>query len=70
MQFQIDNRGGRTPQARPEFTQVGDKIIASTIWRGDDGRDIERFQVLTIRGESIVDMQGFRTRGEAERFAR
>jgi hypothetical protein len=30
----------------------------------------ERYQVLTIRDGRIVDMQGCRTKREAERFAR
>lgn len=35
---------------------------------GDEPR--ERFLVLTIRDGKIVDMQGCRSRREAERFAR
>ena len=50
--------------------QVGDKIIGSTIWRDDDGEDVERYQVLTLRDGKIADMQGCRTRSEAERIAR
>ena len=69
MEFQIRSRG-RPPRTRPEFTQVGDKIIGATAWRDQDGRDVERYQVLTIRNGKIADMQGFRTRREAERFAR
>jgi hypothetical protein len=68
LRFQIRKRGGRPPQVAPEFTQVGDRIISSTVWRDEDGRDVERFQVLTVRDERIVDMQGFRTAREAERF--
>lgn len=48
---------------------MGDKIIGSTVWRDERGRDVERYQVLTIRDGKIADMQGFRTRREAERFA-
>jgi hypothetical protein len=55
---------------QPEFTVVGDKIIGSTSWVGDDDRRVERFQVLTIRDGKIIDMQGCKTRREAERFAR
>ena len=69
MRFQLEHRG-RPPQVQPDFTQIGDKIIGSTIWRDDDGTDVERYQVLTIRGGKIADMQGFRTRRQAERFAR
>jgi hypothetical protein len=50
--------------------QVGDKIIGSTIWRDDDGEDVERYQVLTLRDGKIADMQGCRTRSDAERIAR
>lgn len=71
MRFQIGKRGGRTPSIEPEFTVVGDdRIIGSTVWRDEDGKRIERFQVLTIRDGKIVDMQGCETRRQAERFAR
>jgi hypothetical protein len=71
LQFQIDKRGGRTPKAQPEFTLVGDdRIIGSTVWLDEDGRRIERYQVLTIRDGKIVDMQGCETRRQAARFAR
>ncbi len=57
-------------EVQPEFTLVGDdKIIGSTHWRDENGKDVERFQVLTIRDGKIVDMQGCRSRREAERFA-
>lgn len=56
--------------ARPEFVQIGDKIIGSMQWAGGEGRSQERFQVLTIRDGKIVDMQGCRSKREAERFAR
>jgi hypothetical protein len=36
---------------------------------GTDGRRQVRYQVLTFRGGKIVDMQGCRSRREAERFA-
>jgi hypothetical protein len=63
--FQTEKRG-RPVEVQPEFTLIGDdKIIGSTHWA-----DEERFQVLTIRDGKIVDMQGCRTRREAERFAR
>jgi hypothetical protein len=70
LRFQIGKRGGRPIDVRPEFTQVGDRIIGSTIWRDEHGRDVERYQVLTIRDGKIADMEGFRTRRQAERFAR
>ena len=70
LRFQIKNRRGRPPQVQPEFTQVGDKIIGSTIWRDAEGQDVERYQVLTLRDGKIVDMQGCRSRREAERIAR
>lgn len=47
-----------------------DKIIGSAEWTGGDGRRHERYQVLTIREGKIVDMQGCRSRCDAERFAR
>lgn len=68
MRYGIARRGA--PAVQPEFTQIGDKIIGSTVWRDDEGRDVERYQVLTIRDGKIADMQGCRTREEAERFAR
>ena len=55
----------------PEFALVGDdKVIGSTRWLDRAGRTHERFQVLTIRDGKIADMQGCRSRREAERFAR
>jgi hypothetical protein len=68
LRSQIQGRG-RQPQVQPEFTRVGDKIVASTIWRDEDGEDVERYQVLTIRDDRIVDIQGCRSRRDAERFA-
>lgn len=46
------------------------QIIGSTQWLGADGTRHERFQVLTLRGGKIIDMQGCATRRQAERFAR
>jgi hypothetical protein len=65
----LHKREGRPPLVQPEFEQVGDRIIGSTVWRDESGRDVERYQVLTIRDGKIADMRGFRTRREAERFA-
>jgi hypothetical protein len=63
--------GERRVQVQPEFTQVGDnKIIGSTQWTGADGIRLDRHQVLTFRAGKIIDMQGFASRREAERFAR
>jgi hypothetical protein len=43
----------------------------STSWFQDDGSPRqERYQVLTLRGDTIVDIQGCSSRREAERFAR
>ena len=51
---------------RHDFELVGDdKIIGSTEWLGQ-----ERYQVLTVRGGKIVDIQGCTSRHAAERFAR
>jgi hypothetical protein len=56
---------------QPEFSRVGDnKIIGSTQWTGADGIRHESYQVLTLRGGKIIDMQGCASRREAERFAR
>jgi hypothetical protein len=56
---------------RPEYTALGDDtIIGSTLWVGEDGRRRERYQVLTIRDGKIIDMQGCKSRREAERFAK
>jgi hypothetical protein len=64
-------RAGRAPAVQPEFTQVADdRIISSTVWSTLDGRRQERYQVVTFRDGKIVDMQGCRSRREAERFAR
>jgi hypothetical protein len=71
LRFQIEKRGESRLEVQPEFTQVGDnKIIGSTHWMGADGRRHERYQVLTLRGGKIIDMQGCTSRREAERFAR
>ena len=71
MKFQIVKRGEPRVEVQPEFTRVGDnKIIGSTQWMGADGIRHESYQVLTIRGGKIIDMQGCASRREAERFAR
>jgi SnoaL-like domain len=70
MEFQIPKRADNRLQVRPEFTLVGDdKIIGSSEWIGTDGRRQVRYQVLTFRGDKIVDMQGCRSLREAKRFA-
>ena len=67
----MGKRGGRAPQVQPDFTQLDDdRIMSRTVWRGPDGVGHERFQVLTLRGDEIVDIQGCRSKREAERFAR
>jgi hypothetical protein len=71
LSHQIRKRASRRIEVRPDFTLVGDDIvIGSTQWLGADGRRQERFQVLTVRDGKIVDLQGCRTRRQAERFAR
>ena len=45
-----------------------DRVIGSALMLGDEPQ--ERYQVLTIRDGKIVDMQGCRSKREAERFAR
>jgi hypothetical protein len=49
---------------------VGDKIIASSLWGAPGDPRQERFMVLTCRNGKIVDMQGFTSRRDAERFAK
>jgi hypothetical protein len=68
--FQQQKRGGRPLQITPEFLEVGDKVIASAPWPVSGDRRVERFMVFTVRDAKIVDMQGFTSRREAERFAR
>jgi hypothetical protein len=71
LQWAIRARRGRALEVQPEFTLVGeDMVIGSTRWLDPDGETQERFQVLTIRDGKIVDMQGCKSRREAERFAR
>jgi hypothetical protein len=70
LKFQLAKRADRPIDAQPEFTLVGeDKVIASTRWTAP-GTERETFAVLTLRDGKITDMQGCRTRKEAERFAR
>ena len=67
----LARRGGRPLEVHPELKQVGDdRIIAMTSWLAADGSRQQRFQVLTIGGGKIVDLQGCATLREAERFAR
>jgi hypothetical protein len=69
LRLQTRKRGPRRGQ--PEFTQVADDtIIGSTVWAAEDGRRVERFQVITVRDGKIVDLQGCASLRAAERFAR
>jgi hypothetical protein len=69
--FQIRKRGARRLEVQPEFTPVGDNVIVgSAAWLAADGRRQERFQVITLRDGKIADMQGCRSRREAEHIAR
>jgi len=71
LRHQITKRADNRRRVRPEFRQVAtDTILGSTEWMGTDGRRQVRYQVLTVRGGKIVDIQGCRTRREAERLAR
>jgi hypothetical protein len=71
LKFQLQKLGGHSPQAEPQFTQIGDdKIIGSTRWLDDGGRRIERYQVITFSDGKITDLQGCSSRREAQRFAR
>jgi hypothetical protein len=68
LEFGIKKQDGGT-FAQPVFTSVGeDRVIGRALWLGDEPG--ERYEVLTIRDGKIVDMQGCRTKREAERFAR
>jgi hypothetical protein len=70
LELRIEQRGAAGIQVQPEFSRVGDKIIGSTHWLDADGARHERYQVLTLRAGRIVDMQGCKSRRQAERFAR
>jgi hypothetical protein len=48
----------------------GPLIIGQTAWLAGDGKQQERFQVLTLCDGKIVDMQDCASRRAAERFAR
>jgi len=69
LELQLRKRGAAPIVLNPQFEQVGDRVIGSAQWLAPDGRRVERFQVLTIRDGKIVDVQGCRSRREAERFA-
>lgn len=67
--FGIQAHGGGARISQPEFTRVAaDRIIGSALLLGDEPQ--ERYQVLTVRNGKIVDIQGCRSKREAERFAR
>jgi hypothetical protein len=71
LEHQIRGQGERRIEVEPEFTWVGDdRIIGAAHWLDADGARHERFQVITLRDGKIVDMQGCRSRREAEHFAR
>jgi hypothetical protein len=71
LQSAVRARRGRGLEIRPDFTLVGeDTVIGSTRWLDPDGETHERFQVIRIRDDKIADMQGCRSRREAERVAR
>lgn len=70
MGYLLHKRGESAEPIVPSFTQVGDKIIGSSQWAVGEGRHQERFMVFTVRAGRIIDMQGFASRQEAERFAR
>jgi ketosteroid isomerase-like protein len=52
-----------------ELRESGDRIMVGATWRKEDGREGERaerfFQVLTMRGGKIVDIQGCKSRTDA-----
>ena len=68
MEFQIEKRG---IDVDPEYTQISENVVlGSASWLDDDGRRHARYQVLTFHDGKIIDMQGFKSRRQAERFAR
>jgi hypothetical protein len=69
LQLQRWKRGARPGEITPEFVQVGDKIIVAAAPGGPGASRQERCVVLTTRDGRIVDMQGFSSRRDAERFA-
>jgi hypothetical protein len=46
-----------------------DAVIASALWSGDEGEPRRRYMVMRIRDGKIIDLQGFRSRSRAGRFA-
>jgi hypothetical protein len=70
LQFLPRKRGERPVPIAPEFTQVGDKVIASSQWAVAEGRYQERLMVFTFRDGKIIDMQGCASRREAEQYAK
>ena len=55
----------------PEFAQIGaNKLIGTSSWLGQDGKQHQRYQVLTLRGDKIADMQDCTSMRHAEQFAR
>jgi hypothetical protein len=70
LQFAISKRGDQGVGAEPEFVQIGNKIIGSSRWVGAYSNTRERCVLLTVEAGRIVDMQGGRSRREAERLAR
>jgi hypothetical protein len=69
LQFQLHKRRAHQAPITPEFQQFGDKIIGSAPWSQPRDRHHERFMVFTVRNGKIIDMQGFDSRRDAERFA-
>jgi len=71
LRFAIEKYGGAGGiAAGTDYTQVADdKIIGSTHWLDTNGRGRDSYHVLTFRGGKIIDMQGCRSRREAERLA-
>ena len=70
MEFQLKKHAGQAIEVHPDVMQVGDdKIIVSTGWTTPDAQG-DRYQVITFRDGKIRDLQGCRSRREAQRFAR
>jgi hypothetical protein len=58
LQSHLHSRGGPV-QITPDFTQIGDKILAAALRQASGGTRRERLMVFTVRAGKIVDMQGF-----------
>jgi hypothetical protein len=71
LESQIEERGPRRFEIRPDFTQsADDTFIGAAGWVDLDGVPHERHYVLTVRDDKIADLQVCGSRRQAMRFAR